>query len=116
MVEDELAYGMESIGLAPDVMRRRVEETLDLLGLADRFEPRRIDLGTADGRRFAARRAILADCGAPALLLETERPSLPLTTSACSESRDACRDSLPLASRVTLVCHSSRSTRGSIQS
>ena len=35
MVEDELAYGMESIGLAPDVMRRRVEETLDLLGLAD---------------------------------------------------------------------------------
>ncbi|MFE6284306.1 ABC transporter ATP-binding protein [Streptomyces sp. NPDC057877] len=34
-VEDELAYGMESLGLAPDVMRRRVEEALDLLGLAD---------------------------------------------------------------------------------
>ncbi len=34
-VEDELAYGMESLGIAPDVMRRRVEETLDLLGLAD---------------------------------------------------------------------------------
>ncbi|MFE1882713.1 ABC transporter ATP-binding protein [Streptomyces diastatochromogenes] len=34
-VEDELAYGMESLGLAPEVMRRRVEETLDLLGLAD---------------------------------------------------------------------------------
>ncbi|MEV7886350.1 ABC transporter ATP-binding protein [Streptomyces sp. NPDC002817] len=34
-VEDELAYGMESLGLAPDVMRRRVEETLDLLGLTD---------------------------------------------------------------------------------
>lgn len=33
-VEDELAYGMESLGLASDVMRRRVEETLDLLGLA----------------------------------------------------------------------------------
>ncbi|MEV1018915.1 ATP-binding cassette domain-containing protein [Streptomyces sp. NPDC050264] len=33
-VEDELAYGMESLGLAPPVMRRRVEETLDLLGLA----------------------------------------------------------------------------------
>ncbi|GAA2236050.1 ABC transporter ATP-binding protein [Streptomyces nogalater] len=33
-VEDELAYGMESLGLAPEVMRRRVEETLDLLGLA----------------------------------------------------------------------------------
>ncbi|WP_210634234.1 ABC transporter ATP-binding protein [Streptomyces sp. GESEQ-13] len=34
-VEDELAYGMESLGLPPDVMRHRVEETLDLLGLAD---------------------------------------------------------------------------------
>jgi energy-coupling factor transport system ATP-binding protein len=33
LVEEELAYGMESLGLAPPVMRRRVEETLDLLGL-----------------------------------------------------------------------------------
>ncbi|MFJ9036071.1 ABC transporter ATP-binding protein [Streptomyces sp. NPDC102406] len=33
-VEDELAYGMESLGLTPPVMRRRVEEILDLLGLA----------------------------------------------------------------------------------
>ena len=34
-VEEELAYGMECLGILPDVMRRRVEETLDLLGLAD---------------------------------------------------------------------------------
>lgn len=34
-VEEELAYTMESLGIAPDAMRRRVEETLDLLGLAD---------------------------------------------------------------------------------
>ncbi|MCQ4082121.1 ATP-binding cassette domain-containing protein [Streptomyces sp. RB6PN25] len=34
-VEDELAYGMESLGMPADVMRRRVEETLDLLGLAE---------------------------------------------------------------------------------
>ncbi|HEU5033812.1 MAG TPA: ATP-binding cassette domain-containing protein [Mycobacteriales bacterium] len=34
-VEDELAYGMESLGVAPEIMRRRVEETLDLLGLAE---------------------------------------------------------------------------------
>ncbi|GHC69186.1 ABC transporter ATP-binding protein [Streptomyces cinnamoneus] len=33
-VEDELAYGMESLGVPPATMRRRVEETLDLLGLA----------------------------------------------------------------------------------
>ena len=35
VVEDELAYGMESLGLTPQVMRKRVEETLDLLGLAE---------------------------------------------------------------------------------
>jgi energy-coupling factor transport system ATP-binding protein len=34
-VEDELAYTMESLGLPPQVMRRRVEDVLDLLGLAD---------------------------------------------------------------------------------
>lgn len=34
-VEEELAYTMECLGIAPDVMRRRVEETLDLLGLED---------------------------------------------------------------------------------
>ncbi|MDQ1643718.1 MAG: energy-coupling factor transport system ATP-binding protein [Actinomycetota bacterium] len=34
VVEEELAYGMESLGVAPDVMRRRVEETLDVLGMA----------------------------------------------------------------------------------
>ncbi|MFF0226639.1 ATP-binding cassette domain-containing protein [Streptomyces sp. NPDC004629] len=45
-VEDELAYGMESLGLAPAVMRRRVEETLDLLGLA---ELRDRDIGTLSG-------------------------------------------------------------------
>jgi energy-coupling factor transport system ATP-binding protein len=33
-VEEELAYGMEQLGLPPDTMRRRVEETLDLLGIA----------------------------------------------------------------------------------
>jgi energy-coupling factor transport system ATP-binding protein len=46
VVEDELAFGMEWLGVPPDVMRRRVEETLDLLGLADlRARP----LGTLSG-------------------------------------------------------------------
>jgi energy-coupling factor transporter ATP-binding protein EcfA2 len=35
VVEDELAFGMEQLGLPVDVMRKRVEETLDLLGIAD---------------------------------------------------------------------------------
>ncbi|EFQ82214.1 ABC transporter, ATP-binding protein [Aeromicrobium marinum DSM 15272] len=34
VVEDELAYGMEQLGLDAQTMRRRVEETLDLLGIA----------------------------------------------------------------------------------
>ena len=39
-VEEELAYGMESLSVAPDVMRRRVEEVLDVLGMAgDRSRP-----------------------------------------------------------------------------
>jgi ATPase components of various ABC-type transport systems, contain duplicated ATPase len=33
-VEDELAYGMEQLGVSPTTMRKRVEETLDLLGIA----------------------------------------------------------------------------------
>jgi len=45
-VEEELAYGMEQLGLAPQVMRRRVEETLDLLGIA---ELRRRALRTLSG-------------------------------------------------------------------
>lgn len=33
-VEEELAFGMEVLNLAPEVMRKRVEEVLDLLSLA----------------------------------------------------------------------------------
>ena len=45
-VEEELAYGMEQLGLPGDTMRRRVEETLDLLGIA---ELRARDLRTLSG-------------------------------------------------------------------
>ncbi|MFE4355346.1 ABC transporter ATP-binding protein [Kitasatospora sp. NPDC056800] len=34
-VEEELAYVMEQLAIPPETMRKRVEETLDLLGLAD---------------------------------------------------------------------------------
>ncbi|MBM9464981.1 ATP-binding cassette domain-containing protein [Aeromicrobium sp. YIM 150415] len=34
-VEEELAYGMEQLAVPAQVMRRRVEETLDLLGIAE---------------------------------------------------------------------------------
>ena len=45
-VEEELAYGMEQLGLDGATMRRRVEETLDLLGIADL---RHRDLRTLSG-------------------------------------------------------------------
>ncbi len=45
-VEEELAYGMEQLGLDAATMRRRVEETLDLLGIADL---RNRDLRTLSG-------------------------------------------------------------------
>ena len=45
-VEEELAFGMEQLGLAAATMRRRVEETLDLLGIADL---RHRDLRTLSG-------------------------------------------------------------------
>lgn len=44
--EEELAFGMEQLGLPPATMRRRVEETLDLLGIADL---RHRDLRTLSG-------------------------------------------------------------------
>lgn len=53
MVEDELAYGMESIGLAPPVMRRRVEETLDLLGLAELRNRPLLSLSAGQRQRVA---------------------------------------------------------------
>ncbi|HVU74921.1 MAG TPA: ATP-binding cassette domain-containing protein [Mycobacteriales bacterium] len=52
-VEDELAYAMESLGVAPDTMRRRVEETLDLLGLADVRDRALLSLSAGQQQRVA---------------------------------------------------------------
>ncbi|HVV74833.1 MAG TPA: ATP-binding cassette domain-containing protein [Mycobacteriales bacterium] len=52
-VEDELAYTMEQLGLAPDVMRKRVEETLDLLGLAELRRRALHDLSGGQQQRVA---------------------------------------------------------------
>ncbi|CCI52482.1 ABC transporter ATP-binding protein [Nostocoides jenkinsii] len=52
-VEEELAYGMEQLALPPTTMRKRVEETLDLLGIADlRAAPLR-DLSGGQQQRVA---------------------------------------------------------------
>ena len=41
-VEDELAFGMENLGVEPRAMRKRMEETLDLLGIVT-LRRRRLD-------------------------------------------------------------------------
>jgi len=46
LVEDEIAFTLETLGIAPDVMRKRVEEVLDLLALAPL---RRRELATLSG-------------------------------------------------------------------
>ena len=53
VVEEELAYGMESLGLPADVMRKRVEETLDLLGLAELRNRPLADLSGGQQQRVA---------------------------------------------------------------
>jgi energy-coupling factor transport system ATP-binding protein len=52
-VEDELAYGMESLGLSGETMRKRVEETLDLLGLAELRNRPLADLSGGQQQRAA---------------------------------------------------------------
>jgi energy-coupling factor transporter ATP-binding protein EcfA2 len=53
VVEEELAYGMESQGVPGDVMRRRVEEVLDLLGMADVRDRPLMSLSAGQQQRVA---------------------------------------------------------------
>ncbi|MEY3734475.1 MAG: hypothetical protein RL347_1834 [Actinomycetota bacterium] len=52
-VEEELAYGMECLGIPASTMRRRVEETLDLLGLADVRDRALLSLSGGQRQRVA---------------------------------------------------------------
>ncbi|HEY3262473.1 MAG TPA: ATP-binding cassette domain-containing protein [Pseudonocardiaceae bacterium] len=80
-VEEELAYAMESIGLPPAVMRRRVEETLDLLGLA---ELRDRSLATLSGGQ-QQRVAIGAALTAHPRVLVLDEPTSALDPGAAEE-------------------------------
>jgi energy-coupling factor transporter ATP-binding protein EcfA2 len=52
-VEEELAYGLEQLAVAPEVMRTRVEEVLDLLGIADLRDRRLRNLSGGQQQRVA---------------------------------------------------------------
>ena len=71
VVEDELAYTMENLGLDAAVMRRRVEDALDLLGLHElRDRPLRT-LSGGQQQRVAIGAALTAS---PASWSSTSRP------------------------------------------
>ncbi|WP_346007387.1 ABC transporter ATP-binding protein [Janibacter terrae] len=52
-VEAELAYGMEQLGLPPETMRRRVEEALDVMDIADLRDAPLRDLSGGQQQRVA---------------------------------------------------------------
>ncbi|MBU6329509.1 MAG: ATP-binding cassette domain-containing protein [Acidobacteria bacterium] len=81
VVEDELAHVMENLGVAPDVMRRRVEDVLDLLGLHDlRSRP----LSTLSGGQ-QQRVAIGAVLTAGPRVLVLDEPTSALDPAAAEE-------------------------------
>jgi energy-coupling factor transporter ATP-binding protein EcfA2 len=80
-VTDELAYTMESLALPHDVMRRRVEDTLDLLGLD---ELRERPLSTLSGGQ-AQRVAIGAVLTAHPRVLVLDEPTSALDPAAAEE-------------------------------
>jgi energy-coupling factor transport system ATP-binding protein len=73
-VEEELAYGMENLGFDPAVMRRRVEEVMDLLGLAD-LRDRGLSTLSGGQQQRVAIAAVLA-AGPDLLVLDEPTSSL----------------------------------------
>ncbi len=52
-VEEELVFGMESLGIAPEVMRKRVEDMLDLLALTPLRSRKLSSLSGGEAQRVA---------------------------------------------------------------
>ncbi|MEY4163692.1 MAG: hypothetical protein RLZZ79_644, partial [Actinomycetota bacterium] len=72
IVEDEIAFTLETLGMAPDVMRKRVEEVLDLLSLSP-LRRRQIDtLSGGEQQRVAIAAALVTQ---PKVLLLDEPTS-----------------------------------------
>lgn len=80
-VEDELAYGMEQLAIPAQTMRKRVEETLDLLGIADL---RRRPLRTLSGGQ-QQRVAIGAALTAHPKVLVLDEPTSALDPTAAED-------------------------------
>jgi energy-coupling factor transporter ATP-binding protein EcfA2 len=73
-VEEELAYAMESFGVHPTVMRRRVEDILDSLGLAQLRQRSLATLSSGEQQRVAIGSVLTA--GARVLVLDEPTSAL----------------------------------------
>jgi energy-coupling factor transporter ATP-binding protein EcfA2 len=73
-VEEELAYAMESLGIAPAVMRRRVEDILDSLGLTRLRRRSLVSLSSGEQQRVAIGSVLTA--GARILVLDEPTSAL----------------------------------------
>ncbi|MEL4505196.1 ATP-binding cassette domain-containing protein [Luteococcus sp. H138] len=89
-VEDEVAYGMEQLGLSPQAMRKRVEETLDIMGIAQLRRRPLIELSGGQQQRVA----IAAVLAAQPRVVVLDEPTSALDPTAAQDV---------LASITTLV-------------
>ncbi|MDR1430811.1 MAG: ATP-binding cassette domain-containing protein [Propionibacteriaceae bacterium] len=78
-VEQELAYGMEQLGVDPRRMRTRVEETLDLLGVAELRARSLLSLSGGQQQRVAIGAAMAS--GARVLVLDEPTSALDPTSA-----------------------------------
>ncbi|MFT3887461.1 MAG: ATP-binding cassette domain-containing protein [Arachnia sp.] len=81
VVEDEIAYGMEQLGLAPATMRKRVEETLDLMGIAELRRRPLVELSGGQQQRVA----IAAVLAAQPRVLVLDEPTSALDPNAAQD-------------------------------
>jgi energy-coupling factor transporter ATP-binding protein EcfA2 len=80
-VEDEVAYAMEQLGIDPVAMRKRVEETLDLMGIADLRRRPLIELSGGQQQRVA----IAAVLAAQPRVLVLDEPTSALDPTAAQD-------------------------------
>jgi energy-coupling factor transport system ATP-binding protein len=125
-VEEELAYTMEELGLAHRVMRRRVEETLDLLGISQLRHRELSSLSGGQQQRVAIGSVLTAH---PQLLILDE-PTSALDPTAAEEvlsiaarlvhdlgisvvlAEHRLERVLPFVDRVAVLSHEGRVSQG----